>query len=129
MDTQLSIVNICQGAVPEVFARELAEVFENITDVNTVAEKKRRIVLTFEFSPYKDRSGASVSLQCKSALSSVEAIEGTIYLARQGGKLTAFTRDVRQELLFPGENNGPSSRRDSAPQNAAVPTSEDITGE
>jgi len=96
----LNLFNICKGAVPEVFERELSEVLENISDVNTGAGKKRRIVLTFEFTPYPDRSAFSVSLQCKSGLASVEAIEGIAYMVKREGRVTAYARDVRQQSLF-----------------------------
>jgi hypothetical protein len=100
---ELSLFDICGGAVPEVFARELKEVLENIADVNTKAVGKRRIVLTFEISPYPDRSAFSCSLQCKSGLASVEAIEGIAYLVKQDGKVAAYSRDIRQQSLWDKE--------------------------
>jgi hypothetical protein len=100
----LDLFNICGGAVPEFFLRELQEVLDNISDVNTGAGKPRSIVLKFDFKPYPDRSAFSVSLQCKSGLASVEAIEGIAYLVKQevNGKVkvSAFARDIRQQSLF-----------------------------
>jgi hypothetical protein len=96
----LDLFNICGGAVPEVFLRELQEVLDNISDINTGASKSRSIVLKFDFQPYPDRSAFSVSLQCKSGLASVEAITGIAYLVKQDGRVSAFARDIRQQSLF-----------------------------
>ncbi len=99
---ELSLFNICKGSVPEIFARELGKVFENIGDVNTKVSKPRTISLQFNFTPYPDRSGAMVSLECKSTLGALDASDviGTVFLVKHDGKVSAYSRDVRQELLF-----------------------------
>jgi len=111
---ELSLFDICRGAVPEVFARELAEVLENIADVNISASGKRRIVLTFEFTPYPDRSAFSCSLQCKSGLASVEAIDGIGYLVKTGGKITAYSKDIRQQSLWDKDDDATAKDGKSA---------------
>lgn len=104
MPESLNLFNICSGAVPELFERELREVFENIADVNTQPTKTRKIILAFDIKPFPDRSGASVSLQCKSTLGAVDAIEGNVYCLKKDGKIAGiYPRDVRQEMLFPEE--------------------------
>jgi hypothetical protein len=100
---ELNLFNIVRGAVPEVFARELKEVLKNIADVNTAPGGKRRIVLTFDFLPYPDRSAFSVSLQCRSGLASVEAIDGIGYLVKTDGKVSAYSKDIRQQSLWDAE--------------------------
>jgi hypothetical protein len=107
----LDLFNICGGAVNEVFLRELQEVLENISDINTGAGKTRSIVLKFDFKPYPDRSAFSVALQCKSGLASVEAIEGIAYLVKEiddkgKTKVSAFARDIRQQSLFEEKTEG-----------------------
>jgi hypothetical protein len=98
---RLSILNICRGAVPELFDREVAELMDNINDCNTDVGKKRKIVLEFDFEPFKDRSGATVTVQCKSKLAAVEAVEGNIFFARDAkNNVNAYPHDPRQVAMF-----------------------------
>ena len=97
---QLTITNICEGGVPEVFMREVRAVLENIADTKTSPDGKRKITLTFEFEPTPDRGSAIVSFQCTSKTLSAEAKVGTIYFAKRLGRMEAFTSDPRQEVLF-----------------------------
>lgn len=102
---EVSLLTICKGAVPEIFAHELAKVIANIADPNTSASKPRTVQMTFTVMPYPDRSGGSVSLTCKATLGSLDAssVTGSIYIAKRDGKYSAFSRDLRQEMLFSGE--------------------------
>lgn len=106
MDAQeLNLLTICKGAVPEIFAHEMAKVIANIADPNTSATKPRKVSMEFTFTPFPDRSGASVALTCKATLGALDAsgVTGSIYLAKRDGKYSAFSRDLRQEMLFSGE--------------------------
>lgn len=106
MDAQeLTLLTICKGAVPEIFAHEMQKVISNIADPNTSAAKQRKVTMEFTFTPFPDRSGASVSLSCKATLGALDAsgVTGSIYLAKREGKFAAFSRDLRQEMLFSGE--------------------------
>ncbi len=96
----LNIGNICEGAVPELFDREIREVLENIADVSTDPEAKRSIILQFDFKPAPDRRSAVVAVVCKSKQASVEVKAGTIFFAKRSGKLQAFAEDPRQDFLF-----------------------------
>jgi hypothetical protein len=102
---ELDLLTICKGAVPEIFAHEMAKVINNIADPNTSATKPRKVTMEFTFMPFPDRSGASVALNCKATLGALDAsgVTGSIYLAKRDGKYTAFSRDLRQEVLFSGE--------------------------
>lgn len=96
----LTLVNICGGAVDEVFQRELEQVLSNISDVNTDAESKRKVTLEFTFEPFEDRSGAKVSFQCKSKTMPVNAVKGTVFFSRKGATLIAVPHDPKQARLF-----------------------------
>lgn len=100
MEDSLSIANICSGAVSEIFQRELDRVLANIADVNTPADKKRKIQLTFIIKPYEDRTGAEIEFGCSSQLAPVETVEGRIFLGRRDGRLVAVPHDPRQPELF-----------------------------
>ena len=99
---ELDLLTICKGTVPEIFAHEMHKVISNIADPNTSAKKPRKVTMEFTFMPFPDRSGASVDLSCKATLGNLDAsgVSGSIYIAKRDGKYTAFSRDLRQELLF-----------------------------
>lgn len=101
--TELNIGNICGGAVPEVFDREVREILENIADLNTKPEAKRQITLTFDFAPGPDRKSAIVSFTCKSKQVGVQPKAGTIFFSKRLGQIHAYTEDPRQDRLFAKE--------------------------
>jgi hypothetical protein len=96
----LSIENICGGAVPERFQKELCVILQNINDPNNPAETKRKLVLEFEFEPFPDRTGAIVTLVCKSKLAALENVQGGVYFARNGLALKAYAHDPQQAKMF-----------------------------
>lgn len=97
---KISLGNICRGAVEEVFQRELNRVLENIRDPNTPEKTKRKLNLEFTFTPYPDRTGAAVSFHVKTNVAMVEPVGGTIHISAAGGRLSAYPRDPRQDVLF-----------------------------
>lgn len=97
---EVSLSNLCGGAIEEVFQREWASVLANIADLNTPAEAKRKVSLELTLKPFKDRSGAQVSFSCKSKTMPVEAVEGTVFLQRRGLVMVAVPHDPRQIRLF-----------------------------
>lgn len=102
---QLTLQNICGGAVPERWTRALKLILKNMRDVNAPVKATRTLTLEFTFRPHVDRCGAEVSFKVKEKLAGDDAVQGNIYMAQQpGGELTAYPRDIRQELLFAGEN-------------------------
>lgn len=107
MPDPLTLLNICNGAAAEIFDRELNQVLENIADINTSSEKRRKIVLTFDFKPYSDRSAAEVSLTCKSTLAPVNQINASAFIVRKDGAVRAFNNDIRQGEMFPTEEPAP----------------------
>jgi hypothetical protein len=96
----VTLGNLCGGAIEEVFQREWASVLANIGDLNTPAEAKRKVTLELTLKPFKDRSGAQVSFSCKSKTLPVEAVEGTVFLQRRGLVMVAVPHDPKQIRLF-----------------------------
>jgi len=99
----VTLSNLCSGAVEEVFQREWSEVLQNISDVNTDAEAKRKITLEFTIEPFEDRSGAQVTFACKSKVVPVTAVKGTVFLQRSGTAIVAVPHDPKQIRLFDGK--------------------------
>lgn len=104
---ELNIGNILQGKFPERFEKAFQQVIENMRDVNTPADAKRKVAFVFTLQPSEDRASATVVLDTKLTLASLEHVAGTIYVSRAEGTLKAYTRDIRQEILFdPTAENG-----------------------
>lgn len=97
----VSLSNLCGGAIEEVFQKEFAAVLANIADVNTNAEAKRKITLEFTIKPFEDRSGAHVSFACKSKTVPTEEVKGTVFLQRRGLVMVAIPHDPKQLRIFP----------------------------
>jgi hypothetical protein len=102
------LISICRGAAMELFQSALTQVNNNIKDPNTSADKKRKIVLSFEFAPYIDRSGGNVTVKVETKLSSHQGVDGSFYLRKTGAIVEAFTQDDRQMGIFDGEGEAES---------------------
>lgn len=96
----VSLSNLCGGAIEEVFQKEFAAVLANIADVNTNAEAKRKISLEFTIKPFEDRSGAHVSFSCKSKTVPTAEVKGTVFLQRRGLVMVAVPHDPKQIRMF-----------------------------
>lgn len=110
---QLTLLTICKGGVPEAFSVEMAKVIANWADPSIPATKPRKIIMEFTFLPFPDRSGATSKMtRCEAVLAKLDTSElsGTIFLAKQDGKYQAFTRDLRQELLFDDKDIAPDGK-------------------
>lgn len=118
MDAQeLSLLTICRGGVLEAFAVEMQKVIDNWADPMIPATKPRRILMEFTILPFPDRSGATTKMsKCEAVLAKIDTSEltGTIFLAKRDGKYMAFTRDLRQELLFTEEHAAPPDGKTAA---------------
>jgi hypothetical protein len=101
---EVSLSNLCGGAIEEVFQREFAAVLANIADVNTNPEAKRKIKLEFTINPFEDRSGAQVTFACTSKTVPVEAVKGTVFLQRKGLVMVAVPHDPKQIRMFDGKS-------------------------
>jgi hypothetical protein len=95
----------CQKLILSLSA---AEPLWNSKDPNTSADKKRKIVLSFEFAPYIDRSGGNVTVKVETKLSSHQGVDGSFYLRKTGAIVEAFTQDDRQMGIFDGEGEAES---------------------
>lgn len=95
----LDAANLANGAAFEMLGESFKRVAANISDVNTNPTQKRRIILTIDVMPYKDRSGAELSVKVDTKLSGLKAADGMMYIARRGGEFLAFGRNTKQEEI------------------------------
>ena len=70
MDTNIknSILDMATGAIKERVDYDVTKVIDNILDLNTKAQAKRKITLTIEFAPDEDRKRISISVTSKATL-------------------------------------------------------------
>lgn len=108
----LSLENICNGGVPEVFERELAEILSNMADVNTDPEAIREITLKFKFKPFPDRSGASIKFKCSSKIAPVEEVGGQMFVQRRGTALIGIAHDPKQTRMFDNKTAATGERKE-----------------
>jgi len=87
---ELSLDTLARGAAVEAVNEELARIVENIVDPNTPAKTVRSVTLTIKVKPNEQRNMGEVSIQAKSTLAPVEAVETSFMLERQGGKHKAL---------------------------------------
>lgn len=98
------IMDLNEGSIDELFAREWKKLLENVKDPTTEAEAKRRIVIEISVSPSSDRSMAKIVTKAKTHLASIKADEGAILLELNSkGEVVAMAREGanQQELSFP----------------------------
>lgn len=99
---EVTLATLERGAAVELFNRELSKVAENINDLNT-ALGKRKITLTFTFTPTQDRMAAQVEIKAESKLAPVAPHPALIYIGSANGKLTAYEANQDQLDLFDGD--------------------------
>ena len=81
MTKNLSIENLCGGAVQERINRALRKVSDNILDINTEAKKKRSISLTLTFIPDEDdREDVSVEANVTMKLAPEEGVKTQLFI-------------------------------------------------
>ncbi len=87
-----------------LFNRELEKVIANITDPNTSAEAKRKVVLTVTVAPNIDRDGATVLIEAICKLAPPKGETTTLHIGKRNGKPVAVTYDPRQPDMFGGND-------------------------
>lgn len=75
-----SILEMSAGAIMERVNYEMAKVLENIMDVNTRADAKRKLTLTLEMLPSADRSQIAVKTVCKCTLVPTEPVMTSLFV-------------------------------------------------
>jgi len=95
----LSIDNMADGAVYEMLNEAIKRMAENVADPNTEPTQKRKITLSLDVLPFKDRSGAQYKARIDTKLAGLRPAESTMYFAKKNGEHLAFGRNTRQEEI------------------------------
>lgn len=88
-DEKLDINLLAGGAVKEAIEYALDDIFQNIKDLNTKAEKARKLTLTIEFKPDESRQVIKTSVNTKTSLVPVNSISTQLLLDKVGNKTVA----------------------------------------
>ena len=96
----VTLETLAGGALPELFAEELARVLANLTDPNMSTAASRAITITVTFRPNRDRDAADVSVSCSSKLAGTLGVDTKVFLGKQHGKWIPVEHDPRQSDLF-----------------------------
>lgn len=86
----MNISNIAGGALVERANEKIQEVLNNIMDLNTDAEKKRKVVITLEFKGNDDRDTADILFDVKNTLVAARKIKTIVAFEHDGqGRVVA----------------------------------------
>ncbi len=99
----VTLETVCEGSAKELFARALKEVLDNIQDVNTNPEEKRKISLIFTLTPAEDRASSTIALKCDVKTVPVASIGSTILITKEAGVRKAYANATKQTPLYPEE--------------------------
>ena len=80
MDTNIknSLLDMATGAIKERVDYDVAKVIDNILDLNTKAQAKRKITLTIEFAPDETRKKIAISVISKANLCPTNPVSTTL---------------------------------------------------
>lgn len=104
---ELTIENIANGALPELFNHELDKIIKNIRDINTECKTARELKIVIKMIPDDEREVAATSIQCSSKLAPIESIKSTIFFDDE----KAYNRNMEEQPLF-NDNVKPFKKAD-----------------
>ena len=80
-----SILEMSMGAILERVDYEMGKVIDNILDLNTKPNAKRKITVTLELIPSADRRTITVQTTAKSALVPTDPVTTSLFITNQPG--------------------------------------------
>lgn len=95
----ISIENINDGAVTELFEEEWLKVIRNIADLNTKPDAIREITIKVKIKPDKTRRTAVSTIMVESKLPPLKPHESFVFFEKTQDGLTAYPDDPRQPTL------------------------------
>lgn len=106
---KLSIATVSNGAVEELFQRDLAEVMKNMDDPSTDPKEPRKIQIELILTQNELREMGVLEVKSKTKLAGARATGSTFVLRNEAGKVIAYENDFRQPEFDFDENNNVSS--------------------
>lgn len=96
-----SILEMARGGFIERVDYEMAKVFDNILDANTIANKKRKLTVSIVLTPDNDRQNIGVEFEVKSTLVPTAPAVTSLYVA--GENSTGEVQVVEMVPQVPGQ--------------------------
>ena len=108
----VKLSTLANGAVSERFEDALAEMIENIQDVNTEPTLKRAITLTLTISPDDKRDYGMVEVAVKTRLAPLKSVGTVFHMGIQNGHAVVYENNPKQPGLFDSEEKPPAQLRE-----------------
>jgi hypothetical protein len=86
---RLDMNELAGGAVKEAIDYGLVEIFKNIKDPNTQAEKSRKLTVVIDFKPDESRQVIKTKISTKTTLIPVNAIATQLLLDKSDNEIVA----------------------------------------
>lgn len=91
---------LMDGGVTAIFNAELKKVWDNIFDLRTEPNKKRKLTLTFEFMPTTNRDAAVMKYYVKPTLVQPSAVQQTVFMHQRDDGTVVVTEQTSE---IPGQ--------------------------
>jgi hypothetical protein len=95
---QVTLDNIANGAVKELFDREMQNVAKNIADPNIQATAKRTITISVRITPNENRENGSVLVDVGTKLPGVKPATAPIWFGKGAAGPAAYQNDPQMAL-------------------------------
>jgi hypothetical protein len=90
--TRLDFASLADGALMDLFDKQVRKVMDNIKDPNTAPKSKRKVTLEVEFAPDESRKIVSVVISTHATLSHIKPISTAAILEEENGKLVPYVQ-------------------------------------
>ena len=100
--TRESILRMASGAIEERVDYEVSRVIDNILDLNTKPDAKRKITITLVFQPDSERKHIAIQAEAKSTLVPTAAVATSMIITADGNGEMVVAEMVPQ---IPGQLN------------------------
>jgi hypothetical protein len=97
---EITLDNIADGVALELFQHEMKKIARNIADQNTSPTTKRKVTLTFEFTPDEMRDEAKVHVSAKTTLAPTKGHTKTVWCGKKNGEAQLYGQDQKQIEMF-----------------------------
>lgn len=102
----IKLDTLANGAVVELFESAVAQVLENVQDLNTDWKARRKIVLELAFSSDEERQVGDVEVKCSTKLAGMKGVRTVVFYGNVNGRKVAVEQP-RQDEMFAGSGRAP----------------------
>ena len=95
----LSLENINNGAVPELFELAWRQVLNDVVDLQKPAEGERTVTIEIKVKPDKDRGFGSLKVGVKSKLPAPIPSAGFVHFSIDDGHVASYVNNPTQDVL------------------------------